>query len=120
MSTVAAALGLILGYLGAEVAQASTFERLLWPQRFYNSLSPITLLTLGLLFPTSGPLHQAALVVLDEFRDHRLYKGRSRGNMLGTALLGAFSLIQRVGGVGTVGCGVLQGLDDVRALVLLG
>lgn len=54
------ALGSVLGYLGAEVAESSLFQRLLWPQRFYNYLDPILFLKLAFLFPTSGPLHRAA------------------------------------------------------------
>ena len=45
--------------------------------------------------------------------------GTFAANMLATALFAAFSLIQRTGGVGYVACGALQGLDDVRTLLLV-
>jgi hypothetical protein len=79
------ALGTILGYLGAEVAEESTFERLLWPQRYYNDISPIILLRLALLMPSGGPLHRAALETLSKFQENGLYLGKTRGNMLGSA-----------------------------------
>ncbi|KAJ4152251.1 hypothetical protein NW754_004046 [Fusarium falciforme] len=40
MSTaIVSALGAVLGYLGAEVAEESIFERILWPQRFFNYIN---------------------------------------------------------------------------------
>lgn len=79
------ALGTILGYLGAEVAEESTFERLLWPQRYYNDISPVIFLQLALLMPSGGPLHRAALETLSRFQSNGLYLGKTRGNMLGSA-----------------------------------
>lgn len=79
------ALGTILGYLGAEVAEESTFERLLWPQRYYNDINPVILLRLTLLMPSGGPLHRAALETLSRFQKNGLYLGKTRGNMLGSA-----------------------------------
>ncbi|OHF00811.1 hypothetical protein CORC01_03885 [Colletotrichum orchidophilum] len=84
MSATSSALGAVLGYLGAEVAGISLFERLLWPERFYNAVDAIALIRLALFMPMGGPLHRAALKTLDKFRDHGLYKGRRRGDMLGT------------------------------------
>jgi len=78
-------LGTILGYLGAEVAEESTFERLLWPQRYYNDVSPVILVRLALLMPSGGPLHRAALETLSRFQKNGLYLGKTRGNMLGSA-----------------------------------
>ncbi|WYZ38157.1 hypothetical protein EsH8_III_000071 [Colletotrichum jinshuiense] len=78
-------LGVVIGYLGAEVAGVSAFERLLWPERFYNAVDALDLLRLGLFMPMGGPLHRAALETLDKFREYGLYKGRRRGDMLGTA-----------------------------------
>lgn len=78
-------LGTILGYIGAEVAEVSVFERLLWPQRYYNDFSPIILLRLVFLMPSGGPLHRAALETLTKFQKNGLYLGKTRGNMLGTA-----------------------------------
>lgn len=79
------ALGTLLGYLGAEVAEESTFERLLWPQRYYNDLSPRIFFQLVFLMPSGGPLHRAALQTLSKFQENGLYLGRARGNMLGSA-----------------------------------
>jgi hypothetical protein len=78
-------LGSVIGYLGAEVAENTVFERLLWPQRFYNSLSPSILFQLAILHPMGGPLHRAALQTLDIFRDKGIYRGYRRGHMAGTA-----------------------------------
>lgn len=84
MSVIIGALGSIIGYLGAEAATESFFERLLWPERFYNDVSPYVLLRLALFLPMAGPLHGAALESLDTFRKNGLYLGLRRGNMLGT------------------------------------
>jgi hypothetical protein len=85
MAAFIAAIGAVVGYVGAEVAEESMFERLLWPQRFYNYLDATAIAKLALLMPMSGPLHRAALETLDGFRDHGLYRGFLRGDMLGTA-----------------------------------
>jgi hypothetical protein len=77
----------MIGYLGAEVAQETLFERLLWPQRYYNDFSPRVLLQMAVLMPMGGPLHRAALATLDLFREKGLYLGQTRGNMLGTAFM---------------------------------
>lgn len=85
MSLTIGALATILGYLGAEVAEPRVFERILWPQRSYNFLDFNHSLQLTLLTPMGGPLHRAALQVLDTFRDHGLFNGKQQGDMLGTA-----------------------------------
>ncbi|KAK0719182.1 hypothetical protein B0H67DRAFT_599080 [Lasiosphaeris hirsuta] len=85
MTALAAALGAVIGYIGAEVADEAVFDRLLWPHRFYNSQSPATTAKLALLMSMAGPLHGAALAALDHFRDHGLYLGHQRGDMLGTS-----------------------------------
>ncbi|KAJ6104267.1 hypothetical protein N7523_010587 [Penicillium sp. IBT 18751x] len=85
MSVIVSVLGSLIGYLGAEVAQESAFERLLWPQRFYNDFTISSFLKLSLLMPMSRPLHAAALATLDKFRDHGLNFGSRQGHMLGTA-----------------------------------
>lgn len=85
MTAIAGALGSVIGYVGAEVAEPEVFERLLWPQRFYDYLSPSTMLTTALTMPMGGPMHRAALETLDSFRKMGLYRGRCRGNMLVTA-----------------------------------
>jgi hypothetical protein len=81
---VSGALGTILGYLGAEVATESTFERLLWPQRFYHNFNLAIALQMVFLIPSGGPLHRAALETLGKFQENGLYRGRKLGNMLGT------------------------------------
>lgn len=85
---ITGALGTILGYLGAEVAEVSVFERLLWPQRYYNDLNLMILLRLIFLMPAGGPLHRAALETLTRFQKNGLHLGKTRGNMLGTAFYG--------------------------------
>ncbi|TRX96349.1 hypothetical protein FHL15_002621 [Xylaria flabelliformis] len=84
-TVLTAALGAVLGYVGSEVAEGVMFERLLWPQRFYNHLNFSTALQQGLLMTMGGPLHSAALKTLDVFRSHGLYRGPGRGHFLGTA-----------------------------------
>jgi hypothetical protein len=85
MTAVAGALGSVIGYVGAEVAEPTVFERLLWPQRFYNYTTPRTLFLSALTMPMGGPLHKAALETLDAIRENGLYRGARRGHMLGTA-----------------------------------
>ncbi|KAB8276176.1 hypothetical protein BDV30DRAFT_236010 [Aspergillus minisclerotigenes] len=84
MSIIIGALGSVIGYLGAEASAESFFERLLWPQRFYNDADLFVLIRLALCLPMSGPLHGAALESLDTFRNNGLYFGMRRGDMLGT------------------------------------
>lgn len=84
-AAVVSALGTLLGYIGAEVATDAVFERLLWPQRFFNHLSYRNALQIGLLMPMGGPLHRAALHTLDKFYRNELFKGEGLGNMLGSA-----------------------------------
>jgi len=87
MSALAGALGSVIGYLGAEVAEETLFERILWPQRIYNDFDFWTCIKMTAFMLMGGPLHAAALRTLDTFRDNGLYLGRRRGNMLGTAFL---------------------------------
>lgn len=84
-SVLTQALGSVLGYAGGEVAEVATFERLLWPQRFYNDTTLPTMLKQALFMTMGGPLHSAALKTLDVYRTHGLYRGPGRGNFLGTA-----------------------------------
>jgi hypothetical protein len=85
MSVLIGALGSVIGYLGGDAAEASVFERLLWPRRFYHQLNFSSFAKQSIFMTMGGPLHAAALQVLDVFRDNGLYLGRRRGNMLGTA-----------------------------------
>lgn len=84
-ANISGALGAVLGYIGAEAATPSIFERLLWPQRAYANFK-LSLLP-GAAFATSmdGPLHKAALKTLDTIFDHGLMKGAHQGHMLGSA-----------------------------------
>ncbi|CAD6567913.1 MAG: hypothetical protein ASARMPRED_001186 [Alectoria sarmentosa] len=84
-TSVISALGTLIGYIGSEAATEDVFERLLWPQRFFNQFSYHDLVQIGLLNPMGGPMHKAALNTLDKFHQAGLFKGRNLGNMLGTA-----------------------------------
>lgn len=84
-SAITGALGSIIGYLGSEVAEPAVFERLLWPERFYNVVSCRNAIEMALFMPMGGPIHKAALRTLDIFRRKGLYEGPMQGHMLGTA-----------------------------------
>lgn len=85
-TSILGALGTIVGYLGAEVAPDDLFERLLWPQRFYNDFNLRNSAKVGFLMPMGGPLHRAALSTLDAcLINGLLLRGLQSGNMLGTA-----------------------------------
>lgn len=96
-STLTGALGAVLGYVGSEVAEVILFERLFWPERFYNDLSLKVALQQAFLMTMGGPLHAAALKSLDTFRRHGLYMGTGRGNMLGTAFYADRSITYSTG-----------------------
>ena len=81
---ITATLGSVIGYLSAEVSQTWSFERLLWPQRYYHHIDVSDVAKMGLLLPMGGPVHRAALETLDGFLRQGLYNGRLRGHMLGT------------------------------------
>ena len=84
-----AALGTIVGYLATEVGSSTIFERMLWPSRFYNgTFSFSALLGITFLMPTGGPIHKGAVDALDGFTIRGLWKGRQRGDMLGSAFYG--------------------------------
>lgn len=80
-----AALGTIIGYIGSEVVDEEIFERLLWPERFYNNSSLPALLKFVVFFPMGGPLHSAAIRSLMSLRANNLYRGALQGDMLGTS-----------------------------------
>lgn len=67
-SAILAALGSMIGYVGSEVAGPLSFERLLWPSRFYNDLTPWVALKLAIFMPMGGPILRAALNTLDQFQ----------------------------------------------------
>lgn len=80
------ALGTIVGYLGAQVAPDDLFERLLWPQRFYNDFHLRNAAKVAFLMPMGGPMHRAALATLDAcLVNGLLHQGHQWGDMLGTA-----------------------------------
>jgi hypothetical protein len=83
-AAIIGAIGSVIGYLGGEVAEKDIFDRLLWPERFYNTTSLWILLKIALFVPMSGPVHSAALSALDSFRECKLYSGKRRGHMLRT------------------------------------
>ncbi|RDW56569.1 hypothetical protein BP6252_14097 [Coleophoma cylindrospora] len=97
-NSISGALGSIIGYVGAEVAERVVFERLFWPDRFYKSFSPGYLLKTMFLSSMSGPLHKAALETLDKLRQNGLYRGKQQGHMLGTAFFDDLHLQYRVCG----------------------
>ncbi|KAJ2989985.1 hypothetical protein NUW58_g3184 [Xylaria curta] len=78
------ALGTIVGYLGAEAAPPSMFDRLLWPTRFYNTTRLRSFVGMALLMPVGGPIHKAALESMNKLVFAGLWKGYCRGEMLGT------------------------------------
>jgi hypothetical protein len=82
MTAIAGALGSVIGYVGGEVADRALFERLLWPQRFYNDFTFGGFVRLALLMPMGGPVHKAAIETLEKFRENGLYNGAVRGDML--------------------------------------
>ena len=82
--SVAGVLGAIIGYVGGGAADASIFERLLWPQRFYNHSSWSGLLEIATSMSMAGPIHKAALDALGVFREKGLFRGIHKGHMLGT------------------------------------
>ncbi|KAG9386995.1 hypothetical protein A1F94_003745 [Pyrenophora tritici-repentis] len=84
-TSILSALGTLIGYIGAEAATDQVFERLLWPQRFWNGFSIYHALQVAMFMPMGGPLHRAALHTLDKFFENGLFKGDKMGHMLGTA-----------------------------------
>ncbi|KAH6661948.1 hypothetical protein F5X68DRAFT_64041 [Plectosphaerella plurivora] len=85
-NTALAALGALLGYVGAEAATTAPFEHLLWPQRHLSNFSLRDAPAVALLMPMGGPFHKAALETFDIFHRHGLlFASSRRGHMLGTA-----------------------------------
>lgn len=85
-NTALAALGALLGYVGAEAATTAPFEQLLWPQRHLSNFSWRSAPAVALLMPMGGPFHKAALETFDTLHRHGLlFAGPRRGHMLGTA-----------------------------------
>lgn len=84
-AAVLGALGTLIGYVGTEISVNDLFERLLWPQRHYNSPPLPAMWRMAFLMPMGAPLHKAALRALDELYEKGLFKGHRRGHMLGTA-----------------------------------
>ena len=84
-SNILSALGAIIGDIGAGIVPEDIYERLLWPQRFYNGFTARHILVLALLMPMGGPLHTAALNVIDRVFQNDLFRGDCVAHMLGTA-----------------------------------
>jgi hypothetical protein len=85
-NTALAALGALLGYVGAEAATTAPFEHLLWPQRHLSNFSLRAVPAVALLMPMGGPFHKAALETFDTLHRHGLlFASPRRGHMLGTA-----------------------------------
>lgn len=97
-NALAGALGSVIGYLGGEVAEPAVFDRLLWPERFYNVITFSNLVEMALFMPMGGPLHKAALETLDLLRQKGLYDGTAQGHMLGTAFYRNKELTYRLHG----------------------
>ena len=83
---VSSTLGVLFGYLGSEIATKLLFERFLWPQRYYNGVRfrLSTILQIASTMSLNGPLHRAALAVLDELAKNGLMHGPDVGDFLGT------------------------------------
>lgn len=79
------AFGSVLGYIGAEAATTTAFERLLWPQRYYANFKPSSICSVAALTAMGGPVHKAALATMDTFLEHGIFNGAYQGHMLGTA-----------------------------------
>jgi len=69
-TSILSALGTLIGYIGAEAATDQVFERLLWPQRFWNWFSIYHMFQVVLFMPMDGPVHRAALHTLDKFSEN--------------------------------------------------
>lgn len=78
------AIGAVLGYIGAESATSTMFERLLWPQRFHANFSWRHYFKTVVFGPSGGPIYKAALEVMDLAFAHGLFKGKRLGHMLGS------------------------------------
>ncbi|KAH0536391.1 hypothetical protein FGG08_006741 [Glutinoglossum americanum] len=83
---ILSALGTVIGYIGSEAAPEHLFQRLLWPQRFYNEITTFhDVIEVAFLMPMGGPLYKASLKTLDRFFVNGLFRGSELGHMLGTA-----------------------------------
>ncbi|KAM0231488.1 hypothetical protein ACHAP5_011046 [Fusarium lateritium] len=98
-----AALGALLGYIGAEAATTAPFEHLLWPQRHLAHLSWRSAVMAALLMPMGGPLHKAALETFDTLHRHGLFRGAYKGHMLGTAFFKDIGLLYTMHDMGVKG-----------------
>lgn len=82
--TVFGAFSALLGYVGGQAATSTIFERFLWPQRHFSSLSIYDLPRLGFLYSMSGPIGSIALEAIDTAYKNGLFNGAVQGHMLGT------------------------------------
>lgn len=82
--TVFGAFSALLGYVGGQAATSAIFERFLWPQRHFSSLSVYDLPRMGLLYSMAGPIGSIALDAIDTAYKFGLFNGAVQGHMLGT------------------------------------
>jgi hypothetical protein len=79
-----AALGAVVGYIGAEAANGNIFERLAWPQRAYSNLNIRNALKIAFLMPYGGLLFKPVMAIMDTASRNGTLSGRGQGHMLGT------------------------------------
>jgi hypothetical protein len=92
-SSIAATVGILLGYISAEVATVAAFERLFWPQRFYYEYGGFQSMLKAILFmPLGGVLHKPTLQALDKLQKNGLLFQSRRGHMLGTPFYSNYGL----------------------------
>ncbi|MCJ1371180.1 hypothetical protein MMC20_002395 [Loxospora ochrophaea] len=117
LASALSAIGGLIGYVGTEIPTDYTFERLLWPQRFYNGFCLTNSWKVALFMPMGGPMHKAALHALDVFYKKGLFKGYTLGHMLGTAFFADTGMSYQIHRLGSkpVTKGVRNGLW-VRAI----
>ena len=78
-------LGFVIGSVRSHVASDSAFDKMLWPERYYQTKSIMKLTMIGLTGSMLGPFQTAAIRVKNGFRDNGLFRGSQEGDMLGTA-----------------------------------
>jgi hypothetical protein len=90
------ALGALIGFIATELPTNNLFERLLWPQRFFNHLSYSNALKIALFMPMGWPIYQGAFGALDCLYEKGLFSGNRLGHMLGTPFFGDNQLVATI------------------------